>query len=165
MALAAVAVVAAIVIVLISLTSGGTTTASTRHTATPTTNAPAPRHHAAKPAAVSNASVTVSVLNGTAVYRLANTIAQQLATDGFKQGIIPTNAATQTQPNTTVEYAPGAQRDAAAVAKALKLSSSAVQQMNPGTQALGCPQGAPCNVVVTVGQDLASTPTTQTTTG
>jgi hypothetical protein len=164
-ALAAVAVVAAIVIVLISATSGGTRTVSTPSNATPpVSNAPKPRHHAASPAAVNDASVAVTVLNGTGIYHLANTIAQQLASDGFKQGSPPTNAATQTQPSTTVEYAVGDQRDAAAVAKALNLGTGAVQAMTPDTQSLGCPQGVPCNVVVTVGADLANTPTTQTQT-
>jgi hypothetical protein len=162
-ALAVVAVVAAVVIVLLSVTSGGTSAHTTSHPSAPVSNAPIARSHpkAAKPAAVTNASVTVAVLNGTAVYHLANSIATQLGAAGFKEGTI-TNAATQTQPSTTVEYAPGAQGDAAAVAKALKLGSGAVQPITADTQALGCPQTASCSVVVTVGADLASTPT-QTT--
>ena len=166
-ALAAVAVVAAIVIVLLSVTSGGGSPHSTPQTKPPVSNAlttTTTQHHAAaKAAAVNPASVTVSVLNGTAVYHLADSIATQLGADGFKQGTV-TNAATQTQPSTTVEYAPGDQRDAAAVAKVLKLSTSAVQPITSDTQALGCPQAGSCSVVVTVGADLATTSTqTQTT--
>ncbi|HWF50591.1 MAG TPA: LytR C-terminal domain-containing protein [Solirubrobacteraceae bacterium] len=169
MALAAVAVVAAIVIVLISLTSGsGTPSAhTTAHSTTPVSNAPtaATRHHsAAKPAAVNNASVTVAVLNGTAVFHLADSVATQLGAAGFKQGTIA-NAATQTQPSTTVEYVPGDQRQAAVVAKDLKLSTSAVQPITPDVQSLGCPQVGSCNVVVTVGADLASSGTQTSTTG
>jgi hypothetical protein len=169
MALAAVAVVAAVVIVLISLTSGsGTPSAhTTAHSTTPVTNAPtATTHHhtAAKPAAVNNASVTVAVLNGTAVFHLADSVATQLGAAGFKQGTVA-NAATQTQPSTTVEYVPGDQRQAAVVAKDLKLSTSAVQPITPDVQSLGCPQVGSCNVVVTVGADLASSGTQTSTTG
>jgi hypothetical protein len=168
MALAAVAVVAAVVIVLISVTSGGTSAPTTSSSQPPASNAPVTTHHhktTAKPAAVNAASVTVAVLNGTAVYHLADSVATQLTAAGFKQGTVA-NAATQTQPSSTVEYVPGAQRDAAAVAKDLKLSSAAVQPMTPDVQALGCPQTGSCNVVVTVGADLASTSTsTQTTPG
>jgi hypothetical protein len=162
-ALAAVAVVAAIVIVLLSVTGGGTTAHTTARKPPPVSNSPAAQHHATTPkaaAAVVPSSVTVGVLNGTGIYHLANSVATQLGGDGFKEGTI-TNAATQTQPSTTVEYVPGDQKDAAAVAKTLKLSSSAVQPITPTTQQLGCPSG-PCNVVVTVGPDLESTQT-QTT--
>jgi hypothetical protein len=169
MALAAVAVVAAIVIVLISVTSGsGTPSAhTTAHSTTPVTNAPTvtTHHHtAAKPAAVNNASVTVAVLNGTAVFHLADSVATQLGAAGFKQGTVA-NAATQTQPSTTVEYVSGDQRQAAVVARDLKLSTSAVQPITPDVQSLGCPQAGSCNVVVTVGADLASSGTQTSTTG
>jgi hypothetical protein len=158
-ALAAVAVVAAIVIVLLSVTSGTTNTSHpTSHPAAPVTNVPAVHHRAAKKPAVNDASVSVGVLNGTAVAGLAKFVADELGSAGFKQGAI-TNAATQTQPSTTVEYVPGDQRDATAVAKALKVSSSAVQPITPDTQALGCLQASSCSVVVTVGADLASTQT------
>jgi hypothetical protein len=157
-ALAAVAVVAAIVIVLLSVTSGGTNNHTLSHSNPPVSNAPTSQHHAAKPkvsAAVVPSSVTVGVLNGTAVYHLADSIGAQLGADGYKEGTVA-NAATQTQPSTTVEYVPGDEKDAAAVAKALKLSASAVQPIDSTTQQLGCPSG-PCNVVVTVGPDLEST--------
>jgi hypothetical protein len=169
-ALAAVAVVAAIVIVLLSVTSGGTNNHTISHSSGPVSNAPGAQHHAAAHKAGSTAvvpsSVTVGVLNGTAVYKLADSVATQLGSNGYKQGTVA-NAATQTQPSTTVEYVPGDEKDAAAVAKALKLSSSAVQPITTTTQQLGCPSG-PCNVVVTVGPDLASMSTstaaqTQTT--
>ncbi|HWC86576.1 MAG TPA: LytR C-terminal domain-containing protein [Solirubrobacteraceae bacterium] len=155
-ALAAVAVVAAIVIVLLSVTSGGTTARTTPRVQPPVSNAPAVQHHARPKPALSASSVTVGVLNGTPVYHLADTVATELTSAGFKQGTVA-NAATQTQPSTTVEYMPGDQRDAAAVAKDLKLSSAAVQPMTPDTQQLGCPQAGSCTVVVTVGADLAGT--------
>ena len=163
-ALAAVAVVAAIVIVLLSVTSGGASPHSSRHPTGPVSNAPTAKKHttAPKAATLSPSSVTVTVLNGTAVYHLANDAATQLASDGFKQGTTPTNAATQTQPTTTVEYVPGDQKAAAAVAQALKLPTSSVQPMTATTQQLGCPQGTTCNVVVTLGANSANTQT-QTT--
>jgi len=163
-AVAAVAVLAAIVIVLISLTSGSSPSHSSSNASGPVSNAPKPHHHAATPkttTTVSDASITVSVLNGTPVYHLADDIATQLGADGFKEGTV-TNAATQTQPTTTVEYVPGDQQDAAAVQKALKLSPSSVQPITSDTQALGCPQAGSCTVVVTVGADLSNSQT-QTT--
>jgi hypothetical protein len=156
--------VAAIVIVLLSLTSSPASHTTSRSSGV-VSNAPKVSHHRArpKPTAVNDANVTVAVLNGTAVYHLADGISTQLSAAGFKPGTV-TNAATQTQATTTVEYAPGDQRDAAAVQKALKLSPSSVQPMTSDTQALGCPQASSCSVVVTVGQDLASSQP-QTTTG
>jgi hypothetical protein len=159
---AAVAVLVAIVAILLSVTSGGSPSHTTSHPSAPVSNAPKAHHPAAaKPAPVTDGSVTVAVLNGTPVYHLANDIATQLGADGFKEGTI-TNAATQTQPTTTIEYVPGDQRDAAAVQKALKLGASSVQPITSDTQALGCPQTASCSVVVTVGADETSAQT-QTT--
>ena len=163
-AIAVLAVLAAIVIVLISLTGGSTPRATSG--STPTTNAPKPAHHAAaaKAKPVNPASVTVGVLNGTAVYHLANSVGGELAGVGFKEGTIA-DAANQQESTTSVQYVPGAQRDAAAVARALKLPPSAVQPITPDTQALGCPQTGACSVVVTVGSDLASSGTQTQTTG
>jgi hypothetical protein len=162
-ALAAVAVVAAIVIVLISLTSGGTPAHTTTPPPAAVSNAPAAHHRARAKPAVVNSTVTVGVLNGTGVAGLAQSIATQLGNDGFKQGAV-TNAATQTQPSTTVEYLPGDQRAAAAVAKALNLSSATVQPITSDSQTLGCVPGAACSVVVTVGADLSNTQTATTQT-
>jgi hypothetical protein len=162
-ALAAVAVVAAIVIVLLSVTSGGTSPHTASSKSTLASNAPnaKPRTTAAKAAAVVPSSVTVTVLNGTAVYHLANSVASQLSSDGFNQGIAPANAATQTQTTTSVQYVPGDQRDAAAVAQALKLPTSSVQPITSTTQQLGCPQGTTCNVVVTLGANSANSASSQ----
>jgi hypothetical protein len=164
-ALAAVAVVAAIVIVLLSVTSGGTSNHNASRTP-PASNAPKAKHPAstAKLTPVNPTTVTVSVLNGTAVYHLADAIATQLGADGFKQGTVA-NAVDQTQPTTTIQYASGDQRQAAAVATALKLGASSVQPISPTTQQLGCAQNpTSCSVVVTVGADLANTQTQTTTT-
>jgi hypothetical protein len=168
MAVAAVAVIAAIVIVLVSVTSGGGSSQTISNAGTPTSNAPTTVTHrhktTPKPAPVNNANVTVAVLNGTAVYHLANSVAGQLTAAGFKQGTVA-NAATQTQPSTTVMYVSGDQRDATAVARDLKLSSSAVQPIDANTQALGCPAAGSCSVVVTVGADMANSGTQTSTAG
>jgi hypothetical protein len=146
--------VAAVVVVLLIVTSGGGgKTASTG--GTQTTNAPS-AHHRVKAKAFNTSAVTVAVLNGTATSGAAALLSGQLAGFGYKRG--PTaNAANQTQTSTVVMYLPGHQRAAAAVARSLKLPSSAAQPIDSSTQAIACPQATSCtvDVVVTVGQDLA----------
>jgi hypothetical protein len=148
-------VLAAIVAVLLSVTSGGSdkTAASS---STPTSNAPA-THHRAAPKAFNPATVTVAVLNGTPTNGLARRISTKLAAGGFKQGNIK-SAADQTRTATVVAYMPGHRADAIAVAKALKLGSASVNQIDPGTQAIACtpPSACAATVVVTVGADLAN---------
>lgn len=164
-AVAAIAVLAAIVVVLVSLTQNSPSPRTTSQALAPVSNAPKPATHhsttAKKPPAVNDASVTVAVLNGTAVYHLANSVATKLSGLGFKEGTVA-DAANQQESATTVQYVSGDQRDATAVARALKLPDSSVQPITPDTQALGCPQAGSCSVVVTVGSDLASAQT-QTT--
>jgi hypothetical protein len=151
-AIVAVAVIAVLVVVI----SGGGKSA----TPTParTTNAPVARtHHRSALAAFNASSVSVGVLNGTPSAGLAAKVMQQLSSAGYKQGIKPANAASQTEQSTVVAYEPGHRSDAVHVASALKLSSSAVQPIDNGTQNVACPQSTSCtvDVVVTVGQDLA----------
>jgi hypothetical protein len=142
-----------VIAVLLIVTSGGGKNAKTGGTAT--TNAPAGHKHKTK--ALNASSVTVAVLNGTATSKLAARISGQLGGDGYKQGPA-TNAANQTQATTIVAYLPGHRRAAIAVAGSLKLPQSRVQPIDPGTQAIACPQAASCTVqvVVTVGADLAT---------
>jgi len=166
---AAFAVLAAIVVVLLSLTSGGSPSHSASSPSTPAvSNAPTAHSTKAKPkqAAVDPSAVTVAVLNGTPVAGLAKSFATQLGAAGYQQGTVA-NAATQTQPTTTVEYAAGDQRDAAAVARTLKLGSSSIQPITSDVQALACPQTTACtvNVVVTLGADESNAQTQTTTTG
>lgn len=112
------------------------------------------------------ASVTVSVLNGTAVAGLAGDVGKKLGKAGYKQGNI-TNAASQTDATTIIYYLPGASaktnRTAAQhIAKELKLPPSSVRSATQGaiqscstsvtgTVANSC--GA--NVIVSVGTDRA----------
>jgi hypothetical protein len=149
-------VAVAVIAVLVVVVSGGGKSASTPPART--TNAPAPTTHRQAPAASFNASsVSVGILNGTATAGLAAKVMQQLSAVGYKQGITPTNASSQTEQSTVVAYEPGHRAAASHVASALKLSPSAVQPIDTGTQNVACPQSTSCpvDVVVTVGQDLA----------
>ena len=151
-ALIAIAAIAALVII----TQNGSTSGKSRSAASSTTNAPTTKHNHAAPA-FNPASVTVAVLNGTATNQLAHTVSAKLTTDGYKQGNVAT-AANQTQTATVVAYLPGARNDALHVATALKLGPASVQPIDSSTQSVACPPPSACtaNVVVTVGQDLAT---------
>jgi hypothetical protein len=150
-ALIAVAAIAALVII----TAGGGSSSSHSH-AGATTNAPGTSHRGTA-ASFAPSSVTVAVLNGTATNELAHRVAAKLTSVGYKQGNVAT-ASNQTQTATVVAYLPGFRNDAVHVATALKLGPASVQAIDPSTQAVACPQPAPCttNVVVTVGADLAT---------
>ncbi|MGO9495297.1 MAG: LytR C-terminal domain-containing protein [Solirubrobacteraceae bacterium] len=115
-------------------------------------------------AAVSPATVTVAVLNGTSTNGLAGDVSTKLHGDGYQKGYVGNFTSNQTQTSTAVLYLPGYKRDATSVATALKLRPAAVQPIDSSTQQIACPPtSGPCksSVVVTVGSDLASlaTPT------
>jgi hypothetical protein len=159
-----VAVVGVAVAVLLIATnnSGSSTKTQSSANAGQTTNAPTTNHKKKQPkktaVAVNPATVTVSVLNGTATNQLAHRVALKLAADGYKQGVV-TTAADQTHQSTIVAYMVGHQRDAAAVATALGLKQSAVQPVDQSAQQVACPAGtASCTAttVVTVGADLST---------
>jgi hypothetical protein len=151
-------VLAVVVVVLITLTSSSGT--ATKTNGTPTTNAPTPGQHHRKHGVIP-ATVTVSVLNGTATAHLAGSVSTQLLSLGYKKGYVG-NASLQTQTTTEIAYLPGFKRDALAVAKALKLPTADVAPLGPATQ---CPAPTPCagNVVVTIGADLNGGATANTT--
>jgi hypothetical protein len=150
--LAAVVLLGVAAVVLVLLTS----TSSTKPPSQPrSTNAPV----VSRPATFTPSAVTVAVLNGTATNRLAHRVATKLASSGYKEGRVAT-AANQTETSTVVAYLPGAKNrtDAMHVATALNLKPTAVQPIDQGTQQVACPPPGACgaNVVVTVGQDLAT---------
>ncbi len=149
---------AAVIVALLIVTSSGSssTNAAQPSAATPTTNTPS-AHHAARPKPFNPATVTVAVLNGTPVAGLAGRTATRLVNAGFKQGTVAT-AGDQTRQATIVAYVPGHSKDAAEVAKALKLGSASVQPIDQSTQSIACQGASPCTatVVVTVGADLQS---------
>lgn len=145
--------IAAIAVLVIVTQSGGNS--SSAHQAS-TTNAPGPAHHNAPPV-FKPSSVTVAVLNGTATNELAHHVASKLAGAGYKQGTVAT-ASNQAVSATIVSYLPDHRTAALHVATALKLGPTAVQPIDQSTQSVACPPPSPCtaNVVVTVGQDLAT---------
>lgn len=146
---------------LLSVTGGATPKPSVR--ASRGSHTPTKKHHA-RAVAFNPANVTVAVLNGTAVYHLAQDVANKLVGHGYKQGPV-TNASVQTQASTVVGYLAGHEVAADEVAAALSLSPSAVQQAGQpaivacadfaagGTTTTSSSCSA--DVIVTVGADLA----------
>ncbi len=169
--IAAAALVIVIGLVVIAGSGGSTPqpsgTANAAKTSTSQTGTAASRgvskkhgkHHAVAP--FSPASVTVAVLNGTAVAGLAGDVSKQLVAQGYKAGSV-TNAASHSQSTTIVYFKSGFQAAAGHVATALKLGSSVV--LPASTQALAScattPTGASgtCSgqVIVSLGQDRAN---------
>ncbi len=147
--------VAAVVVVLLLLTGGSGSSSSS----TSTSASDAARARRTSRIVVNPATITVAVLNGTAINGLAGRTAQRLTKTGFKQGSVVT-ASDQTHTSTIVAYLPGFRRDAEAVAQTLKLSGSAIRPVDQSTQAVACPGPGACNanVIVTVGKDLANGP-------
>jgi LytR cell envelope-related transcriptional attenuator len=147
-------VVAGAVLALIHFTSTGSNTATTGASAT--TNAPASSHRRLA-ASVVPSSVTVAVLNGTATSGLAQRVATELSSAGYKKGFVG-NASDQTRTATVVAYTRSHKKAALAVAKSLKLGPASVQPIDASTQAVACPGANACadKVVVTVGTDLAA---------
>jgi LytR cell envelope-related transcriptional attenuator len=158
---ALVAVVAVGAFLVLHNSGGGAAKTTTAKHAARTTSATSTRAHESKVSAagaVTPATVTVAVLNGTSTTNLAHDISQKLQAAGFKQGNIAT-ATDQTQNSTIVGYLPSYKRDAQAVAKSLKLAPGSVQAVDPNNRTVACSGSAtscPAQVVVTVGADLAS---------
>jgi hypothetical protein len=158
LATALIVVVAAGVLLVVTNSGGGSSRATASKPAR-STSASASRSHKTKgSAAVTPASVTVAVLNGTSTTNLAHNISTKLQAAGFKQGTIAT-ATDQTQSSTIVGYLPNHKREALAVAQSLKLGPASVQAVDPNNRAVACSGSAtscPAQVVVTVGTDLAN---------
>jgi hypothetical protein len=156
---AAVVVVIVAVGVLLVVTNSGGGSGSTAAATHPARTAASTRSHRGKNAtAVTPATVTVAVLNGTSTSNLAHDISSKLQAAGFKQGRIAT-AADQTQSATIVGYLPHDRADALAVARSLKLGPASVQAVDANNRTVACNGSAtscPAQVVVTVGTDLAS---------
>jgi LytR cell envelope-related transcriptional attenuator len=113
--------------------------------------------HRSGSAAVTPASVTVTVLNGTAIAQLAHRVSQKLDRLGYKPGKVDT-AADQTRTATVVAYLPGHRSDALAVASSLKLGPASVQAVDQTTRTVACPPPSACTaeVIVTAGTDLGN---------
>ena len=108
-ALAALGVIGIVVVLLIVTGSLGSSSPSSSSSSTRASNAP--RDHRARAATINPATVTVSVLNGTATNGLAHRLLQRLEGVGYKQGT-QGNAPLQTHTTTTVAYLPGFKREA-----------------------------------------------------
>jgi hypothetical protein len=74
-----------------------------------------------KRAAVKPGNVTVAVLNGTTVPGLAAALRDEVAAVGFKKGVIDTYSDQQLA-TSVVQYAPGRQAEAKAVARSLGIA-------------------------------------------
>lgn len=150
----ALAAVAAGVIIL----TGGSSNKKSAGTATNASANSARSHRTTAPTVVVPSTVTVSVLNGTDMQGLAGQVADELKARGYRRGAV-TNASDQTKTTTVIQYLPHDQRDALAVATALKLRQAAVRPIDSATQKIACsanPLGCTSAVFVTVGRDLAS---------
>ncbi len=153
-------VIAAVVVALLLLTATSGSTTSTSSNANTSSSAPKTHKKATvRVATINPATVTVSVLNGTATAGLAHRVSVELTGVGFKQGAVAT-AADQTRTATIVAYQPGHRPAALGVAKSLKLGPAVVQPVDQSTLAVACPPPTPCTstVFVTVGSDLQNTP-------
>jgi hypothetical protein len=96
--------------------------------------------------------VTVLVANGTRVTGAASRVKNVLLQAGYNT-LAPTDATSTDATATAVEFAPGYQADAAAIASTLSLPASAAQPI-PTPAPVSDTKGA--NVIVVVGTDLAS---------
>jgi len=97
-------------------------------------------------AAVDPSSVTVAVLNGTTVTGLAADVGDQVASKGFQLGNITNSTDTQ-RAESVVLYATGAEREAADVARRLRIAQR--EKIDPESQG----QAGDASVVVVVGED------------
>lgn len=128
----------------------GLTTTAQESTPAPQEATPAADTPAVAPQVRTPSEVNVLVANGTTVNGAANKVAGRLQPIGYKL-LKPGNTAT---PSTTsvVQYVPGYQAEAQALATSLGISSSAVQAM-PNPAPIADLQGA--NVLVIIGNELA----------
>jgi preprotein translocase subunit SecG len=168
-AIAAAAVVAVVLVVVAVLVvtnrgDGAQTAAST--SASKASSVTSSRRRSRRIVAVTPASVTVAVLNGTTTTHLAADIMSKLTRAGYKPGTT-TNAADQNLTSTVAGYTkPSFRADALAVAKSLNLGSASVQGVSPGDRSAAChatTAACPAQVVVTVGSDLASSASSPST--
>jgi hypothetical protein len=96
--------------------------------------------------AIDPSTVTVSVLNGTTIPGLAAQIGDKIEAERFELGNV-TNSTDQRRAESVILFAPGAEREAVAVGRKLKIDQR--EPINPESQALG----GDATVVVVVGAD------------
>lgn len=106
---------------------------------------------AAPPSAVAPAQVKVVAANGTTINGFAGKAAEYMATQGYTQ--VTKTQATAPATATTVYWAAGFEGNARAIATALGLPASQVQQLAPGQQ-VAQTQDATTGVAVVLGPDV-----------
>jgi hypothetical protein len=137
--------------------AGGSTTTTAAGAANSSTTSSTTAHHghghssSATTTTVPHASVSVVVANATNTNGLAEHYSNVIGAGGWKMGT-PIDAAT-TQPTSTVYYAAGQQAAAQSIANTIGVKPAQVQPLTTATPVTGV---AGTDVVVVVGQDLAS---------
>lgn len=106
-------------------------------------------------------AIKVLAANGTTIKGLAGKFKDRLTTAGYN-ALAPTDAAKKPVAASAVYYAAGYEGEAKAIARIVDLPVSAVKAM-PQPAPVASTQGA--NVVVVVGNDVAATLSTTTTSG
>jgi hypothetical protein len=123
----------------------------------PTANTPAeeseqdPADSTKETSGIDPKTVTVAVLNGTTVPGLARELGTKIEAQGFQLGNV-TNSGDQQRAESVVLSAPDAEREAAEVAKRMKIAQR--EPIDPESQALG----GDASVVVIAGQNLTGQP-------
>jgi hypothetical protein len=105
-----------------------------------------PRRRRRSGGGIDPASVTVAVLNGTTVQGLAAQLADRVESAGFTSGTIA-NGTDQTRAESVVLFAPGKEREAAAVSRRLGIPQR--EPVDPASQGLA----GDATVVVVAGAD------------
>jgi LytR cell envelope-related transcriptional attenuator len=99
-------------------------------------------------AAIAPSKITVAVLNGTSIPGLAAQVGDRVDAEGFTKGTVSNAPQGQGQrANSVAMYAPGHERDAAQVARKLRIRN--IQAVDPNTQQIA----GDASVVVIVGSD------------
>jgi LytR cell envelope-related transcriptional attenuator len=100
--------------------------------------------------AIVPANVTVAVLNGTTVPNLAKQVSERVESHGFQVGTVANSADQEQQrAESVVLFAPGHEREAAAVGRRMSINQR--QAIDPASQELA----GDATVVVIAGADLA----------
>jgi hypothetical protein len=138
--------IAAIAFGVLQLTGGDEEAPDRASQQQPAEESPAETPRGNRRAGVDPKSVTVAVLNGTTVSGLAAQIGDTVERQGFQLGTV-TNFIDQQRAESVVKYAPGAEREAAAVGRRLRITQR--EPIDAESQGLA----GDATVVVVVGAD------------
>jgi hypothetical protein len=135
--------------------AGGASTTTTAAAATTTTTHHGKKGSGSTTTTVAHSSVSVVVANGTSTNGLAAHYSTVIGAGGWAMKT-PIDAATKV-PTSAVYYAPGFQPEAAAIATTIGVKSTEVLPISSATPVSGT---SGYDVIVVIGQDLASTSST-----